>query len=340
MTNLLLTATLIAAAVATVACALEPAPAVPAPTATRPATALTVTSAGSCLDAAPPSPRPRDAVAHVYDTAVHSYLHQHASGIGRELQGDEDQKALAVTDDAVYRLCIQGPENCLREQLAQADDKTDTLRLLKTKGAYAYGRARRCLIRGGALYRGAGRPETYDERIAVHLVGAVLPVGTLRDTDYYGEAGPERLRRAEANWWRCYSLISGEPPALDAIAKRVEADLLTTIDCSDGETRNQLGGKRPADETAGAGTVSDRKAEWTPSTQINDVGEMSGHAGTEEATFGRGGNGRAGVYPVGPWYDCDDALTPTAEHIGRLVKAVPGDYVELLDCSEAFSVSE
>ena len=120
MTNLLLTATLIAAAVATVACAIEPAPAVPAPPATRAATALTVTSAGSCLDAAPPSPRPRDAAAHVYDTAVHSYLHQHASGVGRELQGDEDQKALALTDDAVYRLCVQGPENCLREQLAPA----------------------------------------------------------------------------------------------------------------------------------------------------------------------------------------------------------------------------
>ena len=128
-------------------------------------------------------------------------------------------------------------------------------------------------------------------------MGAALPVGTLRDTDYYGAAGPERLRRAEANWRRCYSLISGEPPALDAIAKRVEADLLTTIDCGHGATRNQLGGERPADETAGADTGSDRRGDRAPSNRIDDLGEMAGHAGTEEATSGYGGNGRADVHP-------------------------------------------
>ncbi len=96
-------------------------------------------------------------------------------------------------------------------------------------------------------YQGRGRPETYDERIAVHLVGAVLPVGTLRDTDYYGQTDPERLRRAEANWRRCYDKVTGQPPAAAGIAERVEDDLLTTIDCGDGETHNRRDGKSPAD---------------------------------------------------------------------------------------------
>ena len=238
MSNLLLTATLIAAAVATVACSLEPVSAVPTPTAARAATGLTVPSAHSCLDAKPASTRPLDSAAHVYDTAVHSYLHRHASGIGRELRGDEDRKALVVTDDGVYLLCIQGPENCLREQLAQAEGEAETLALLTTKGAYAYDRALQCLIREGERYQGQGRPETYDERVAVHLVGAVLPVGMLREANYYGMSSPDRLRRAEANWRRCYSLIAGESPAAEGIAERVEEDLLTTIDCGDAATRN------------------------------------------------------------------------------------------------------
>ncbi len=71
MSNLLLTATLIAAAVATVACAPEPASVAPTPTASRAATVLTMPSADSCLNAEAPSPRPLDSAAHVYDTAVH-----------------------------------------------------------------------------------------------------------------------------------------------------------------------------------------------------------------------------------------------------------------------------
>ena len=69
-------------------------------------------------------------------------------------------------------------------------------------------------------------------------MGAVLPMGVLRETDYYEESSPDRLRHAEANWRRCYGLIAGEPPDAYGIAERVEDDLLTTIDCGDGETRN------------------------------------------------------------------------------------------------------
>lgn len=243
-------AILIALLTTVVACAPEPVPAVTGPTGTRETPALAMSSTGSCLDAQPPSPRPWDTAAHVYDTAVHSYLHTQASSIGRDLQGDEDRKALAVTDDAVYRLCIQGPENCLREQLAQADDKAETLGLLTTKGAYAYDRALRCLIRQGERYRGEGRPEIYDERVAVHLVGAALPVGTLRETDYYGKADPERLRWAEANWQRCYDLITGRPVPTDRISERVDADLLMATDCAGEAARQSDPSEVPTNGTA------------------------------------------------------------------------------------------
>ena len=235
----LLAAILIAVLTATVACAPEPDAVRSAPTPSAEATALTARSTGSCLDADPPSPRPRDIAAHVYDIAVHSYLHTQVSSVGRALQGDEERKALALTDDAVYKLCVQGPENCLREQLAQASNQTEMLALLAAQGAYAYDRAIQCLIREGERYQGAGRPETYDERVATHLVGAVLPVGTLRETDYYGKAEPERLRRAEANWKRCYDLIAGMPVPSNSITERVDADLLTTTDCGDGATRRR-----------------------------------------------------------------------------------------------------
>ena len=334
MTDLLLTATLIAAAVATVACAPEPARVAPAPTATGAATALTMPSADSCLDVDAPSPRPLDPAAHVYDTAVHSYLHQHASGIGRELQGDEDRKALAVTDDAVYRLCIQGPENCLRQRFAQAEGKAETLALLTTWGAYAYDRALQCLIREGERYQGQGRPETYDERIAVHLVGAVLPVGTLRETDYYGQTGPERLRGGEANWRRCYDLIAGEPPAADGIAERVEEDLLTTIDCGDGETRNWRDEKPPKEPT-GADAGSHSGVDWRLPNQTHDVGERAGDTATDEPTFGRAENREVSGDAYGTWYDCYDALVRTPDDIDRLVKAAHQDFIELLDCNEA-----
>ena len=159
--NMPIIATLVVATLAaTVACAPDAGTA-PDPKTTGDVTAVAPPSTGSCLDAAPPSPRPTDAAAHVHDTAVHSYLHRHATGIGRKLQGDENRKALAVTDDAIYQLCLQGPENCLREQLAQADGKAETLGLLTTKGAYAYDRALKCLISEGNHYQGPGRPEAY-----------------------------------------------------------------------------------------------------------------------------------------------------------------------------------
>lgn len=207
-----------------------------APTVADEAKARVIPATNSCLDAEPPSPRPLDPAAHVYDQAVHSYLAAHASSIGREPQGDEARKALAVTDDTVYRICVQGPENCLRDQFARAEDKPETLGLLTTKGAYAYDRALQCLIREGENYQGEGQPNLYDQQVAVHLVGAVMPVGTLRETDYYGDADPERLQAAEANWNRCYDLIAGSPVDADGIADKVDADLLTTIDCGDGET--------------------------------------------------------------------------------------------------------
>ena len=125
-----------------------------------------------------------------------------------------------------------------RQYLVEAEGKAETLTLLTTRGAYAYDCALQCLIREGERYQGQGHAETYDERIAVHLVGAVLPVGVLRETNYYGESSPDRLRRAEANWRRCYDLIAGEPPNDYAISDRVEDDLLTTIDCGDAVTRN------------------------------------------------------------------------------------------------------
>ena len=76
---------------------------------------------------------------------------------------------MRVTDDHIHRLCAQEPENCLRNQLAQAGDRAEKLNLIKTSGAYPYDRALHCLNREDDHYRGAGRPELYDERIAIHL---------------------------------------------------------------------------------------------------------------------------------------------------------------------------
>ncbi len=41
--------------------------------------------------------------------------------------------------------------------------------------------------------KSAGRRETYDERVGIHLVGAVLPLGTLRESRYYGKTNPAGL---------------------------------------------------------------------------------------------------------------------------------------------------
>ena len=184
---------------------------------------------------------------------MYSYLHTRATSIGRKLQGDKDQRALAPTDDRVYRLCVQGPENCLRDPLAQAEGKREMLGLLKTKGAYAHDWALKCLVREGEDYRGGGRPDAHGERVAVHLAGAALPVGMLRETDYYGEAGPGRLGRAEADWQSCYDLIAGRPAAAEGIARRAEEDLLTAVGCGEAAAGRPAGGSGGQDQAPGKG---------------------------------------------------------------------------------------
>lgn len=230
MYNSVIFAILICFIFTAIACATAPEATVPErASVTGLSTDLPVTR--SCLGHGSPSPRPLDPAAHVYDTAVRVYLHKNASSIGRETDGDEEQKALAVTDDFIYRLCITGPENCLREQFSQAKNKSDKLSLIKTKGAYAYDRALHCLNREGEAYHGAGRPELYNERIAIHLAGSAKPVGMLRETDYYGETDTKTIDDEEATWQRCYKSISEGISQSEGIASWVDDGLIATVDC-------------------------------------------------------------------------------------------------------------
>ena len=233
MIKLTLRTMLMVALIAALACATNPVPAAPEPTrAIDTPGARSLPSTGSCLDDHGLSPRPRDPAAHIYDTAVWAYLNQNASSFGRKPRGDEEQKALAVTDDYVHQLCIQRPENCLRQQFAQVQDKAQMANLIHTTGSYAYNRAVSCLNREGEDYQDFGRPELYDERIATHLVGAVQPVGLLRETNLYRSSDRDRVQDAEAAWQSCYDALPGRR-STDAINARVDDDMSTAVDCAD-----------------------------------------------------------------------------------------------------------
>ena len=142
MIRSILTTMLMVALIAPLACAVDPVPAAPETTGAFDTPRVkSLPSTGSRPDDHGSSPRPRDPAAHIYDTAVWAYLNQNASSFGRKPRGDEEQKALAVTDDYVHQLCIQGPENCLRRQFAQAQDKVQMANLIESTGSYAYERA-------------------------------------------------------------------------------------------------------------------------------------------------------------------------------------------------------
>ena len=84
------------------------------------------------------------------------------------------------------------------------------------------------------------------------------------------------------NWVRVrpYGLIAGEPPSNHGISERVEEDPLTTIECGNGETRNQPDGKHPADQPTSADARSDRNTDLTRSNRISGLAEISGHSAT------------------------------------------------------------
>ena len=211
-------------------------PLVSSPTSSLPPTAVRVV-----VPTRPPSPtrtyvfvsRPLDPAAHVYDQAVIDYLRVQVSTVSRELTGNEIRDALALTDDAVYLLCVQGPEASLRVRLVQAKDMAETQHLLSADGADAYELALSCLLREGELYRGMGNLDAYDERVASHLVGAALPLGFMRETDYYGIASSDRVIRGSVDWHRCRRLLVGRPVSAAVVVDRVAEDLATVAACAD-----------------------------------------------------------------------------------------------------------
>ena len=213
--------------------------------AAQPATAAPDTS-GSCPEGNDGGRRLNDLAEHVHDTAVSEYLRKNVVAYGRYSQPQDGLRALMLLeDDTAYELCVTVPERCLRAELLRTGSNAERDTLLSSKGNYAYERALACLERAGDAYA-AREPEpdisladpanldaTYRERVLPHLVGAMLPVALLTESNFFGTDNEGIHRAAVIAWHECYDSLASTPLDPSELVRRMSIDKIAALDCAE-----------------------------------------------------------------------------------------------------------
>ena len=190
--------------------------------------------------------RLNDLAEHVHDTAVAEYLRQNVVAFGRKSTPQDGLYAMMLLNDgASYETRVTVPERCLRTELQDAVSNAERDALLTGKGAYAYERALACLQRAGDAYT-ARKPApdfgmsdaavldaAYRERILPHLVGDMMPVALLGESNYFGADNAELHEAAVNAWHECYESLARRSLDPSELVRRVSMDKIASLDCAE-----------------------------------------------------------------------------------------------------------
>ena len=152
---------------------------------------------------------------------------------------------MLLDDNTAYELCVTVPERCLRAELLRTSSNAERDALLSSKGTYAYERALACLERAGDAYA-AREPEpgisladlveldaTYRERVLPHLVGNMMPVALLSESNFFGAGNEELHQAAVTAWHECYDSLAGTPLDPPELVRRMSIDKIAALECAE-----------------------------------------------------------------------------------------------------------
>ena len=188
--------------------------------------------------------RLNDLAEHVHDAAVAEYLRENVVAFGRTSQPQDGLRALMLLeDDTAYELCVTVPERCLRSELLRTESPVERDALLSSKGNYAYEKALACLKRAGDAYA-ARQPEpdislidpaelnaTYRERVLPHLVGNMMPVALLPESNFFGTDNEELHQAAVIAWHECHDSLASTPLDPSELVRRMSIDKIAALEC-------------------------------------------------------------------------------------------------------------
>ena len=203
-------------------------------------------TADQCREGNDGGRRLNDLAEHVHDTAVSEYLRENVAAFGRTSQPEDGLRALMLLDDdTAYELCVTVPERCLRAELLRTRSPAERDALLSSKGAYAYERALACLERAGDSYAAqepepgisladpAGLDATYRERVLPHLVGNMMPVALLTESNFFGADNEELHQAAVTAWHECYDSLASTPLDPPELVRRMSIDKIAALECAE-----------------------------------------------------------------------------------------------------------
>ena len=209
-------------------------------------TTTTPDTSGHCPEGNDGGRRLNDLAEHVHDTAVSEYLRENVVAFGRTSQPQDGLRALMLLeDDTAYELCVTVPERCLRAELLRTGSNAERDALLSSKGNYAYEKALACLERAGDAYA-AHEPEpdisladpaeldaTYRERVLPRLVGNMMPVALLTESNFFGADNDELHRAAIIAWHECYDSLASAPLDPSELVRRMSIDKIDALECAE-----------------------------------------------------------------------------------------------------------
>ena len=165
---------------------------------------------------------------------------------------------MLLEDDTAYELCVAAPERCLRAELLRTGSNAERDALLPSKGNYAYERALACLKRAGDAYA-AREPEpdisqadpaeldaTYRERVLPHLVGNMMPVALLTESNFFGAENEELHQAAIIAWNECYDSLASAPLDPSELVRRMSIDMIAALDCAEAFHEKMRGSTSPS----------------------------------------------------------------------------------------------
>ena len=209
-------------------------------------------TSGHCPEGDDHGRRLNDLAEHVHDDAVSEYLRENVVAFGRTSQPQDALRALMLLeDDTAYELCVTAPERCFRAELLRAGSNAERDALLFSKGKYAYERALACLKRTGDEYA-AREPQpdinmadptqlnaTYRERVLPHLVGNMMPVALLTESNFFGADNEELHQAAVIAWHECYDSLASTPLDPSELVRRMSIDKIAALDCAEAFTEQR-----------------------------------------------------------------------------------------------------
>ena len=199
---------------------------------------------GYCPEGNDDGRRLNDLAEHVHDTVVSEYVRKNVVAFGRSSEPQDGLRALMLLeDDTAYELCVTVPERCLRAELQRTGSNAERGALLSSKGNYAYERALACLERAGDAYAArepgldislidpAELDATYRERVLPHLVGNMMPVALLTESNFFGADNEELHRGAVIAWHECYDSLASTPLVPSKLMRQMSIDMIDALDC-------------------------------------------------------------------------------------------------------------